>query len=461
MVAASGLFDTTWYLTRYPDVASAGIDPVMHYLKYGTSEGRDPGPGFDTLWYLETNPDVAKAGLNPLYHFAKSGRTEGRTPRPQMSPVAGLGQTSIALQPAANSLAQTLDDPTERDAILELLRACDPIIAQVIEINLDAWIAIGKRRRKTEEPIVVVVAHNEIGSAHGTGVLLKRMFGKLDSVLTIRPWSSFDNRDEIGFANIWLGNKLLSDQQIFRLFSFLLAGQRARCVVAVPYDDMDLRVAHGVAEILSAPLVPYVMDDNNVIGRRISDQTMSRAVRSASVRFVISTEMRQAYEAKFREKFFVLPPLVPPHLLKRQATTRSEITERGVIVGNIWRQSWLDELLNLLKTSGVELDWICNTADPKWLTFDRAVMAEQGLHFQGPLPEEELVDRVRRSPFCVMPTISSGDDASTTALAQLSLPSRIILVVAACQNSHHCRWRYVDNGRPICPPLWSGNCGDP
>jgi FkbM family methyltransferase len=430
LLAASGFFDKAWYLAHYPDVASAGIDPVLHYLKYGATEGRDPGPGFDTLWYLETNPDVATAGLNPLYHFAKAGRKEGRTPRPQTGPIA---QFDVPAKPASDTLVRSLGDPAERSGILDLFKACDPTLARVLEINAEAWAALVERRHATDEPIVIVACHNEISNAHGTGVLLKRMFGKLDSVLTIRPWSNFNNRDELGFANIWLGNAMLTDSQIYRLFSFLLAGQRARCVMAVPYDDMDLRVALRVAEILSAPLVPYIMDDNNVIGRRISDSTMRQAIQLAPVRFVISTEMRQAYEGKFLEKFFVLPPLVPPHFLSHQATARSDIIERGVIVGNIWRQGWLDDLLKLLEISSIHLDWICNSADPKWLSFDRARIAEQGLHFHEPMSEEQLVDHVRRSPFCVMPTIAGTDDASSVALAQLSLPSRIILVAAACQ----------------------------
>lgn len=38
----SGLFDPKWYLMTYPDVASAGIDPLRHYTQYGAAEGRKP-----------------------------------------------------------------------------------------------------------------------------------------------------------------------------------------------------------------------------------------------------------------------------------------------------------------------------------------------------------------------------------------------------------------------------------
>lgn len=38
--ARAGLFDAARYLELYPDVASAGIDPVRHYILHGMSEGR-------------------------------------------------------------------------------------------------------------------------------------------------------------------------------------------------------------------------------------------------------------------------------------------------------------------------------------------------------------------------------------------------------------------------------------
>jgi hypothetical protein len=78
MVAASALFDRKWYLAQYPDVASKGLDPALHYVSHGAAEGRDPGPRFNTRWYLKTHKDVAAAGLNPLLHYLLHGETEGR-----------------------------------------------------------------------------------------------------------------------------------------------------------------------------------------------------------------------------------------------------------------------------------------------------------------------------------------------------------------------------------------------
>ena len=74
----SGLFDQQWYLSRYPDVAAAGVDPTEHYLQFGAAEGRNPSAKFDTVYYLQSNPDVAAAGVNPLLHYIQFGISEGR-----------------------------------------------------------------------------------------------------------------------------------------------------------------------------------------------------------------------------------------------------------------------------------------------------------------------------------------------------------------------------------------------
>lgn len=76
------LFDPAYYLTIYPEVAKAGVNPAIHYFTTGALEGRDPSSGFDTNFYLAANRDVATSGLNPLVHFLRFGAWQGRSPVP-------------------------------------------------------------------------------------------------------------------------------------------------------------------------------------------------------------------------------------------------------------------------------------------------------------------------------------------------------------------------------------------
>jgi len=80
LIRESGLFDTSYYLDRNPDVAESGMNPLAHYLKVGFKEGRDPNPLFETSYYLKENPDVTESGMNPLVHYLEIGAKEGRDP---------------------------------------------------------------------------------------------------------------------------------------------------------------------------------------------------------------------------------------------------------------------------------------------------------------------------------------------------------------------------------------------
>lgn len=82
---APALFDSSYYMERYSDVAEAGIDPYWHFVHNGWRERRDPNEFFDLSWYLERNTDVQEAGIGPLKHYIEYGWKEGRDPGPKFS----------------------------------------------------------------------------------------------------------------------------------------------------------------------------------------------------------------------------------------------------------------------------------------------------------------------------------------------------------------------------------------
>lgn len=76
-IEQSGLFDKSYYLSRYPDM-TASFDLVRHYCEHGWREGRDPSDDFSTAFYLNTYEDIKAAGLNPLWHYVIAGANESR-----------------------------------------------------------------------------------------------------------------------------------------------------------------------------------------------------------------------------------------------------------------------------------------------------------------------------------------------------------------------------------------------
>jgi glycosyltransferase involved in cell wall biosynthesis len=80
LIKRSGLFDAEYYLLNNPDVRRADVNPLMHFVKVGWKEGRNPSAFFDISYYLQSNLDIQEAGVNPLYHYLKFGWHEGRNP---------------------------------------------------------------------------------------------------------------------------------------------------------------------------------------------------------------------------------------------------------------------------------------------------------------------------------------------------------------------------------------------
>jgi hypothetical protein len=77
-IGNSVLFDRHFYLNSNPDVRNARVDPIVHYIRFGASEGRDPSPFFSESGYRERYPDVDVAGLSAIEHYESHGRAEGR-----------------------------------------------------------------------------------------------------------------------------------------------------------------------------------------------------------------------------------------------------------------------------------------------------------------------------------------------------------------------------------------------
>ncbi|MCW2415952.1 hypothetical protein M2342_002319 [Sphingobium sp. B8D3A] len=90
VIGQSRLFNAEWYVETYPDVVTAKLDPLDHFIDHGAHEGRNPSSRFDLRWYVKRYPDVEGTGINPLLHYLQYGRDEGRSIRP-VNPSASDG----------------------------------------------------------------------------------------------------------------------------------------------------------------------------------------------------------------------------------------------------------------------------------------------------------------------------------------------------------------------------------
>ncbi len=71
IIKRSGLFDDRFYLKQYSDIRHADVDPLMHYIRHGWKENRNPSPSFDTRSYVEANPELIRKKINPLIYYLR------------------------------------------------------------------------------------------------------------------------------------------------------------------------------------------------------------------------------------------------------------------------------------------------------------------------------------------------------------------------------------------------------
>lgn len=72
-----GLFDEDYYLSTYPEVSSAGIKPLLHYVHFGDREGRWPNPIFNPAFYRAYFDADGLHSVCALYHYAVLGEAMG------------------------------------------------------------------------------------------------------------------------------------------------------------------------------------------------------------------------------------------------------------------------------------------------------------------------------------------------------------------------------------------------
>lgn len=278
----------------------------------------------------------------------------------------------------------------------------------------------------------LVITHNEVCHQHGTGILVRRLFGHAPAVVHVRGQSHYGS-NAFGAAE-YVVPPLAHEASRSR---FALHGALAeqlrphdiRRQVCIPFDAHDVQLALAAHDLFGGPFCLYFMDDQNVHGSGIPDGLMQEALRRADLVLTISPEMRDAYESKFGVKCWILPPTIDDSLVPPPAAAR--LLARGLLVGNIWGEEYLDQLLACLGPSGLGLDWFCN-GSPNFERHSPEDIQRGGLWLRQYLPEQDLVRRSAVYPFAV---VLGGCPESLHAmrwLSAFSLPSRLVFLAGCC-----------------------------
>lgn len=296
--------------------------------------------------------------------------------------------------------------------------------------------AISNKDKYSSEKILksqelnLIISANEICQSHGTGVLLRRLFGKTNKLINIRSRSHYQSQS-MGEVQLEIAHEGETRSISFLKVSEALCSYRIKQIICVPFFPDDAINAIAAHEITGSPLCLYLMDDQNINSPGIPDSLMRELIEKSKVRFAIGPEMRDAYEMKYGHKIWVLPPVVPPDCIGGAVrATAASATKSCILMGNIWSASWLNEFRETVRQSGLAIHWYGNTVQhiPPG---DEEQWASDGIHVHGFVEESELIKCLHEFKFAVVPVGSTNPDDKHQWQAKLSVPSRIPFLMAA------------------------------
>jgi FkbM family methyltransferase len=281
------------------------------------------------------------------------------------------------------------------------------------------------------ERVVECVA--EINDRHGTGLLIQYLFHDFRDLATVNTVSAYGGERVSSAIHHQLRAGRLQRHDVYAAVLEWFRGVPPRQAYVAPYYSNDLYVAMALKDLFGTHVCLHIMDDNNVYSHEIPQPLMREALEKADLRLAISAEMRLAYEQRYGLKFWLLPPLVPDELIWRGPTPSPDLAARGVLMGNVWSESWLDLLRQTVRESGLSIDWFCSNHGAAWLKTSAEELARDGIHVQQTLPAEDLVRTLRDRPFMIAPSGELGNEASRPNIARLSLPSRLPFAAATAR----------------------------
>lgn len=131
------LFDVSYYRERYRPPG----DDVLDLLR---NDARSPHPLFDSAYYLRRYPGVAESGINPLVHYLLHGVSEGRLTRDVQR--FGLNAEPVWLR----DWVAGIEAPTRRQTVQTRVREILELAATYGLVTVDLWDTLVVRTRPAD-----------------------------------------------------------------------------------------------------------------------------------------------------------------------------------------------------------------------------------------------------------------------------------------------------------------------
>lgn len=276
----------------------------------------------------------------------------------------------------------------------------------------------------------LVITHTEVCLRQGVGAALAKMFAEEPELLVFYSRSYFEGQC-FGTVTHHLPHPdqdLAGARERVRV---RLQGHRINRIFCVPFYPDDALSALAAADLTGAPLVTDIMDDQNLFVQGIPDDLMRPLIDRSHLCFAISDVLRAGYQEKYGKEFWMIPPVnsarlfAPPDF--QGANNRPP---RGVTIGNVWSLEIVQQMRELIKNSGLKVDWYGNAGKP-FIQLDEGELAAEGITLHPLVPDEALVAELRRADYAIMPSGTLNGGLEHDWLFRASLPSRLIYLLTA------------------------------
>lgn len=293
-----------------------------------------------------------------------------------------------------------------------------------------------KVKKSERRRLRVLILPNEVCDRHGTGVLIRRIFGDGGDILCVRSHDHYGGIQEFGAENILLRHDKLDRREALAAVSEAIQDIEVLEILSIPFFPSDYLTTLALKQISGAPLGVYIMDDQYIVPGSIPKWLIQATLEASSIRYVISPQMRDAYEIDFGLKFHVLPPLVEKRAIIQsiKGPDPSHVAERrGVLVGSIWNPEWLLPFCEVIAEAGLTIEWYGNY-NPEFHQLSIEELKHYGLNVRGMLNEAELAPLVSEYPFALLPLSPGNENDPWSFISRFSLQTRVAFI-AACSGT--------------------------
>ncbi len=159
-IRESSFFEPVWYKAFYG--IDDNVDSAKHYLNDGWKLGFDPSLRFSTKGYLSHYKDVFENGINPLLHYEKYGKKEGRQ---TVFPIEHKGYET---QGGFDYIYQT-DPPTE-------IKTCAIFVTSAFDQTIPEYVVYFLEKLSKVVDGIVFIADNKIESIDEIEKIRKYIF---------------------------------------------------------------------------------------------------------------------------------------------------------------------------------------------------------------------------------------------------------------------------------------------